>query len=140
MKNKEEKKEFAPFLEWDLICRVKGKQGLFVQITSPNKSNMIGLREFLTKNTITTNILNVERLGNFKVFTEDKELSLSEVMYNISENEKLKKRKISKLKINSAMKIMAPDYDSEQFKTYHAEKILKWYEIINKKLQDVEKN
>lgn len=153
-KTEEEIETFAG-LDFDQIFRVKGKQGLFTIRSHVNKAGLIGVSGFLERDIKhTVKAMDLECLGSLVFKTTDveyndknevagmKQINISDVFTNMNEYQsKTEDHTFSKLKSNKEiMAVMVHNYDANEFKEYHAIKVMKWYIDIIGRLNSVSKD
>jgi hypothetical protein len=84
----------------------------------------------------------IGRLNDIRIYTTEGEVSVESVidrMYEIADGGIKIPDNLAVLSdrwesVSDFMQEMVPSYDSEQFKPYHMEKVLKWYHEISKAL------
>jgi len=134
MKKKEEKTESViESIDFNNLFRAKGTPGVFVLRSKVNKSGMISIAEFLNYNkTKTVKAADLECLGHFAFKKNDStSISMKEVFLNI-EKYLAKGLDIEFIEMSE----IVPDYDKNEFKNYHAAKVLNWYENIMERLTE----
>lgn len=138
---KQSKGEFSPGVEWlsesidmETMFRVKGKQGLWCPKTRPNKAGMLYMNRFMSNEGRIINRTNLQGFGNAVIFTHDGDLSLLEAFDNLqkhSDNDVIDPDEFlnDPKTIEKNMNIIAPNH-TQQFKEYHARKVVIWYNEI----------
>lgn len=138
------KPPYAKGIEWlsesidiKVMFRIKGKQGIFMPVTKPNKSNMIRMVRFMLDEAYTINKSLLQCLGGSVIYTYGGKITLLEAFDNLQKHFKNQPTKNInwnyKLKAkDTIMDIICPNYNPYEFKDYHAKKIITWYnEIIS---------
>ena len=135
------KKPYAKGIEWlsesidiKVMFRIKGKQGIFMPVTKPNKANMIRMVRFMLDEAYTINKSLLRCLGGSVIYKDDGEtISLLDAFDNLQKH--FKNQSTGDLHSESKediMRIICPGFDEYEFKDYHAQKIITWYnEIIS---------
>jgi hypothetical protein len=133
IKNKE---VWCDSIDFNQLYRIKGKQGVWTPFTQVNKSGMILMGEWLSKDcdSAWVNRMKLECLSSFIFYRlASPALRISDVFRNINKNyNKIKSEEFD----NSILEILVPNYDPNEFKLHHAKKVIKWYECIHAKYQE----
>lgn len=135
---KPKKPPYAKGIDWlsesiniNILYRIKGKQGLFMLITKPNKSNLVRMIRFMKDEPYTVNKHHLVGLGRAIIYKANREtITLSEAFDNLQKH--FKNQPTGELTLwdrQDIMEVICPDYGSE-FKDYHAKKIIMWYNEI----------
>jgi len=142
-----EEKKRPPFkegVEWlsdqidlDVMFRVKGHQGLFIPASFTRKkgknAGIINMKRFMNEKE--SHVVHVNKLQGLEGFIiirlKDDPITLGEALDNLQEycdnKTTTDKRIMGRV---AAMEIICPGHDPDEFKPYHAEKIIKWYDEI----------
>ena len=133
------KEPFAEGVEWisesvdlNTIFRVKGKSGIWVPITRPNRGGMLGMRRWMTDETITTHKSNLQTMNGAVIFKKKgKTITILEAFDNLQKhfNNNIT-GEIHTEDQEKIMEIICPKYDPRKFRDYHAKRIIEWYNQI----------
>ena len=133
------KKPYAKGVDWlsesidtNVMYRIKGRQGLFMPITKPNKSNLVRMVRFMKDEAYTVNKAMLNGLKGAKIYkTNGETITLLDAFDNLQKHFKNKSTgDIDSLDKNKTMDIICPGYRPDKFKDYHAKKIVTWYNEI----------
>lgn len=136
---KPKKKPYAKGIDWlsesidtNVLYRIKGRQGLFIPITKPNKSDLVRMVRFMKDEAYTVNKSLLSRLGKAVLYKCNGEtITLLDAFDNLQKHFKNKSTgDIDPLDKYDTMDIICPNYNSDKFKDYHAKKIVMWYNEI----------
>jgi len=143
VKTKSKKKPYAKGIDWlsesidiDSMYRVKGRPGLFIPITKPNKSGLVRMERFMSRyTTIETHTVHISTLQGLKgvvVYKRTGEtITLLEAFDNLQKE--FKNQSAGNIDVwdkNNMMEVICPHYHPDKFKDYHAKKIIMWYNEI----------
>lgn len=112
------------------LYRVKGDSRIHYILSQPNASGMVGMRPWAGGPSRPVHVSSLTSIAQNSVFKDGGEsIPLSEVLDNLFEKfgddiDKLKKYR------GDIRNVMCPNFDEDKFQTYHAERIIKWYEEI----------
>ena len=129
------KEKYSESIDFNKVCRIKGKPGLWTPATQVNKAKMLGMRDLfdITKH-LTCKETDLICLGHFAFYKNDGSVvKISVLIDNLQAFEDqygVDELSVKELATDSLMKVMLPDYDEDKFKGYHAEWVLKWYRVI----------
>lgn len=135
------KPPYAEGIEWlsksidiEVMYRIKGKQGIFMPVSKPNKSGMIRMVRFMLDEAYTVNKFYLQGLSGSVIYKDNGEtISLLDAFDNLQKH--FKNQSTGDLHLESKediMRIICPGFDENRFKDYHAKKIVTWYnEIIS---------
>ena len=116
----------------EIMYRIKGKQGLFMPNSMPNKSGLISMVRFMSIERITVSKSLLEGLGGTLIYKDSgKTITLSDAFDNLQKH--FDNEPTGELTVDSKdelMDVICPDYDKDKFKGYHAKKIIQWYNEI----------
>ena len=133
------KKPYAKGIDWlsesidiDVMYRIKGRQGLFMPVTKPNKSNLVRMVRFMQDEAYTVNKSLLSGLGGAVIYKSNGEtITLLDAFDNLQKHFKNKSTgNIDPLDKHDTMDIICPDYHPDKFKDHHAKKIVTWYNEI----------
>ena len=133
------KKHYAKGIDWlsesiniDVMYRIKGKQGLFMPVTKPNKSKLVRMVRFMQDEACTVNKSFLSGLGGSVIYKCNGEtITLLCAFDNLQKHFKNKSTgDIDPLDKYEIMDIICPEYHTGKFKDYHAKKIVMWYNEI----------
>lgn len=114
------------------ILAINGKSGLF-KLISKGKNNFI-VESFTTKNRMPAfSHDGVSSLDNISIFTEDEDVSLSDVFKAIYKKENKNKTpdiQKDKDKMRAYFEEVLPNFDKERVYNHNIKKILSWYDIL----------
>ena len=136
---KPKKKPYAKGIDWlsesiniDVMYRIKGKQGLFMPVTKPNKSDLVRMVRFMQDEAYTVNKSLLNGLGKAVIYKSDGEtITLLDAFDNLQKHFKNKSTgDIDPLDKHKTMEVICPGYHSDRFKDHHAKKIVMWYNEI----------
>ncbi|KKN24446.1 hypothetical protein LCGC14_0894710 [marine sediment metagenome] len=136
---KEPKKPYAKGIDWlsesiniDVMYRIKGKQGIFMPITKPNKSDLVRMIRFMKDEAYTVGKSSLLSLGGAKIKKLDgATITLSEAFDNLQKHFKNQSTgDIDSWDKQDIMEVICPNYYPYEFKDYHAKKIIVWYNEI----------
>lgn len=115
---------------------IKGLPGIYIQVSNPNKSGMVGFREFLgSTKSVTVNISRANCLGNYAIFLQDgKTISLYTAFNNLNTKTNIEIKDLTK-NVKELMELTAPGYDPDKFKDYHMVKVLTYFLELRKKIE-----
>ena len=147
------KPPYAEGIEWlsenidiEVMYRIKGKQGIFMPVSKPNKSGMIRMVRFMLDEAYTVNKFYLQGLSGSVIYKDNGETSsLLDSFDNLQKHFKNQSTYCKDLETSTVekqmeligdkediMNVVCPDYDPYRFKDYHVLKIIKWYnEIIS---------
>ena len=138
-KKKPQKRPYAKGIDWlsesidtNVMYRIKGKQGLFMPVTKPNKANLIRMIRFMKDEAYTVNKSLLNGLGGAVIYKLDgKTITLLDAFDNLQKHFKNKSTgDIDPLGKYKTMDVICPNYDPDKFRDYHARKIVIWYNEI----------
>ena len=142
IETKEKKPQFKEGIDWiskvvaiETMYRIKGKQGLFMPITKPNKSGLISMIRFMSTERYTVNKSLLEGLRGVVIYTNsNKTIALTEAFDNLQNHfDNQPTGELDASGKDALMDVVCPDYDKDRFKDYHAKKIIQWYnEMVTK--------
>lgn len=136
---KPKKKPYAKGIDWlsesidtNVLYRVKGRQGLFMAVSRPNKSNLVRMARFMQDEAYTVNKSMLNGLGGAIIYKCNGEtITLLDAFDNLQKHFKNKSTgDIDPLDKHDTMDIICPGYRPDKFKDYHAKKIVTWYNEI----------
>lgn len=136
---KPKKPPYAKGIDWlsesidiNVLYRIKGKQGLFMPITKPNKSNLIRMIRFMKDEAYTVNKSMLGGLGGAVIYKSNgKTITLLDAFDNLQKHFKNKSTgDIDPLDKRKTMDVICPGYHPDRFKDHHAKKIVMWYNEI----------
>lgn len=124
---------------WDMF-RVKGKPGIWLMHARPHKSGMVRMQQFLTVNYCTVRTDTLEGLSELIIKKEvGDDMPLIEAFDNLQEYSDNKPfDETPNYKSESFLNIICSGYDPDEFKHYHAKKIVAWYNELVIGLNDKE--
>jgi len=132
----------APFrddIEWlsetlniDVMYRVRGRPGLYMPITKPNKSGLIRMIRFMSDEGCWVYNRVLEGLKGAVIYEMGGDtITLSEAFDNLQKHFDNKPSGELMMGVKEdLMNIICPGYDPDLFKGYHAKKIINWYNEI----------
>ncbi len=123
---------FGESINFKQLFRIKGKKEIYFSITQKNKSGVIGMCEFLGDKKCSVTLSDIESLDVVFHKYDGSEIKMSEVFDNL-DREGLQIIQECK-SIAWLMEIICPGFDSDLFKEYHAEKVIKWFIEIKTKI------
>ena len=133
------KKSYAKGIDWlsesidtNVMYRIKGRQGLFMPITKPNKAGLVRMLRFMSEEVYTVNKSLLSGLGGAIIYKSNGEtITLLDAFDNLQKYFKNKSTgDIDPLDKHKIMDIICPNYDPDRFRDYHAKKIVMWYNEI----------
>ena len=133
------KPPFRDDIEWlsdtlniDVMYRVRGRPGLYMPITKPNKSGLIRMIRFMSDEGCWVSAKALEGLANAVIYKMDgSTIALLEAFDNLQEHFDNKPSGELMMGVKEdLMNAICPGYDSDLFKGYHAKKIINWYNEI----------
>lgn len=144
-KGKPEKKPFRKGVTWLSECiaiwdmyRVKGHPGIWVTNSKHNRGNMISMQQFLTTNFCTVRTDKLEALSTLVIKRlVDDGMPLIEALDNLQEYRDNKPfTDEPDYNSESFLNVICSGYDPDEFKHYHAKKIVSWYNELVTGLND----
>ena len=111
------------------ITAIKGRRGLWLQISKPNISGIAGFQNIDTEEKISDQIKKTSFLGNmvFITLAGHNNLDIVDVFENMSN---LKEKVETIGDIIDLMPLAVPNYDETQFKPYQMVKLVTWFNIL----------
>jgi len=116
----------------DKIIAVTGKPGIY-ELISGGKKNIIIQSLVDGKRFPISALSNISTLESIAIYTESKEVPLTEVLYTIFQKEEGKQtisHKESAAKLTTYFTEILPDYDTERVYASNIKKIIQWYNIL----------
>lgn len=116
----------------DKIIAIGGKPGLY-ELVSAGKKNLIVHSLVDGKRFPISAMSSISTLDSIAIYTDIKEVPLSEVFYSIFQKEEGKEaisHKEDATKLTTYFTSILPDYDVERVYTSNIKKILQWYNIL----------
>lgn len=133
------------------VC--KGVKGIFLILSMPNKSGLVGIRKWDSildpnRKSLTVKYKNLIKLGDIIFHTEkeeDLDLTLKEVFRNLNSYEETLPENVgiedvdleNKDTVTNLMKIAVPNYDQDSFKDYHLKKLIKYYTWTKESMSNI---
>lgn len=128
----------ADVINFHELFRIKGREKLHTLRGAPSASGMCGLIEFMNyDNRCVVHHRQLQSLGHlvFYTYAGHSDLHFSDVFRNLFDAG-ADEGEFGKLPIKEQMEIAVPCFDEDQFKTYHMDQCLIWFNEIIKKLDD----
>lgn len=116
----------------DKIIAISGKPGLY-ELVSGGKKNLIVQSLLDGKRFPISAMSNISTLDSIAIYTDIKEVPLSEVFYSIFQKENGKEcisHKESADKLTKYFSEVLPDYDMERVYTSNIKKVIQWFNIL----------
>ena len=116
----------------DKIIAISGKPGLY-ELVSGGKKNLIVQSLIDGKRFPISALSNISTLDSIAIYTDIKEVPLSEVFYTIFQKEKGKEtisHKESADKLSKYFTEVLPDYDTERVYASNIKKVFQWYNLL----------
>lgn len=141
--------ELINSVNFNELAVIKGKQGIFLPLSQPNKSNLIGVKLWEDifkpeKNSITVKAQDLTILSTliFNTLEGNPDLDLKNVFVNLHNYEESLDDNLvvedfnlkNKETVDSLMNIAVPNYDKDKFKDYHLKKVIKYYKWFKEAL------
>lgn len=141
-KKVEKKKEGLDRIDFALIFRIRGKQGLFIGLSAFNKGGFCKAVNILDPEaTVVVKGDFLQMLGDF-IFATDAgldDLLIEAVLQNLIDYKEANEgADVYTMDEEVLMHIMCPNYDEDQFKDYHCRKVLMFFKIIEEKLTQLD--
>ena len=114
------------------IIAVSGKPGLY-ELISAGKKTLIVHSLVDGKRFPISSVSSISTLDSIAIYTDLREVPLSEVFYTIFQKEDGKEtisHKENTSKLTEYFALVLPDYDTERVYTSNIKKILQWYNIL----------
>jgi len=136
-KEPEVEKTWIDSIDFRTIYSVRGQQCLFTSHGGANKQKRALMLEFMnTENRVMVSVSDLSNLNSFVFYTEKvKTLTLQEVFTNIDDNFDEIKHAIECGLLRESLRLFVPEYDKNQFKLHHAEKVWSWFNEIKTKVE-----
>ena len=139
-------KGLGDMIDFSRLFRVKEIQGIWIPTSKVHKSGMISVTNFEYENikkVVKRDSLIPLIKHHFLTVNDDPtgstiSITIQEVFNNLN-NHFIDVDIDSSKHIDKLMAVMAPDYDPNHFKEYHAKQVLNWYHIIKNKIINIEK-
>lgn len=131
---KEGVERLSESIDTNVLFLIKGHPGFYTARTKPNKSNLVKLVRFMDDETHWVKVKTLQRLSGSLIYKADNTaITIEKAFDNLQEY--FDNRPAPSIYLEQPAGIMhfiCPGHDREQFKSYHAVRIIRWYnEIVN---------